>query len=175
VAWSTWPGSNWCRWGLNELNRLSSEEAERRLYECFASQTWALRVADGRPYANPSAVLDAAERAWSELAPSDWTDAFAGHPRIGERGGSSPAASEREQSAVQKAPAATLAQLAEENRRYEARFGHVFLIAAAGRGADEILAALRERMRNDPETEAQVAVAELRKIARLRLEALVQG
>lgn len=68
-----------------------------------------------------------------------------------------------------------LEELAEGNRRYEARFGHVFLIAAAGKSPDEILAALRARMGNDPMTEAQVAAAEHRKIARMRLERLVAG
>jgi OHCU decarboxylase len=160
---------------LNELNRLSPEEAERHLFACFASHAWARRVADGRPYGDPDALLQAAERAWSELEPSDWAEALAGHPRIGERGGASPAASEREQSGVQKAPAHTLVQLAEENRRYEARFGHVFLIAAAGRDANDILAELRRRMRNDPVTEARVAAAEHRNIARMRLETLVRG
>jgi 2-oxo-4-hydroxy-4-carboxy-5-ureidoimidazoline decarboxylase len=162
------------RMELPEFNALSSEEAERGLHACFASDKWAQRVADGRPFAGLDALLDAAEGAWSELAPSDWTDALAGHPRIGERGGSSPDVSAREQSGVQKAPAHTLVRLAEENRRYEARFGHVFLIAASGRDGTEILAALRERMRNDPVTESKVAAAEHRKIARLRLQALVQ-
>ena len=142
------------------------------MYACFASQKWARRVVEERPYADVRALLDAAERAWSELEPPDWTEALAGHPRIGERGGSSPAASEREQGSVRKAPADTIAQLADENRRYEARFGHVFLISAAGRSADDILAALRERMENDAVTEARVAAAEHRKIARKRLVAL---
>jgi 2-oxo-4-hydroxy-4-carboxy-5-ureidoimidazoline decarboxylase len=105
---------------------------------------------------------------------ADWAEALAGHPRIGERGGSSPVASEREQSGVRAAAATTLDQLAAENRRYENRFGHVFLIAAAGKSADEILAALRERMDNDPVTESRVAASEHRKIARLRLEALAK-
>ena len=73
---------------------------------------------------------------------------------------------------IRSAPASTLDLLAEENRLYEARFGHVFLIAAAGKNADEILATLRERMSNDPMTEALVAVAEHRKIARQRLQAM---
>jgi 2-oxo-4-hydroxy-4-carboxy--5-ureidoimidazoline (OHCU) decarboxylase len=88
-------------------------------------------------------------------------------------GGSSPAASEREQSEVRIAAAGTLELLAAENRLYEARFGHVFLIAAAGKSADEILAALRRRMENDAVTEARIAAAEHRKIARSRLEALI--
>jgi 2-oxo-4-hydroxy-4-carboxy-5-ureidoimidazoline decarboxylase len=125
------------------------------------------------PYPDFDSLLAAAERAWSELEPSDWAEALAGHPRIGERGGSSPAASGREQSEVLVAAASTLERLAAENRLYEARFGHVFLIAAAGKSAEEILAALRQRMENDPVTEARVASAELRKIALRRLEELI--
>jgi 2-oxo-4-hydroxy-4-carboxy-5-ureidoimidazoline decarboxylase len=66
-----------------------------------------------------------------------------------------------------------VAALADGNRRYEERFGHVFLISAAGRTADEILATLRERLHNDPATEVAVAASELRKIARLRLERML--
>ena len=159
----------------NELNRLPPEEAQQRLYACFASHKWARLMTDGRPYADLDALFVAAEGAWSELEPRDWSEALAGHPRIGEGGGSSPAASEREQSGVRTADDEVLLQLAEENSRYEARFGHVFLIAAAGRDADEILAAMRKRMGNDPVTEAQAAAAEHRKIARLRLVAAFQS
>jgi 2-oxo-4-hydroxy-4-carboxy-5-ureidoimidazoline decarboxylase len=160
---------------LNELNRLSLLEAQERLFACFASRKWARLVAEGRPYENLDDLFVGAERAWSALEPGDWSEALDGHPRIGERGGSSPAASEREQRGVRTADEKVLAELVEENRHYEARFGHVFLIAAAGRDADDVLAAMRKRMGNDPVTEAQVAAAEHRKIARLRMVALFQS
>ena len=160
-----WLAPSWCRWGLNETERL--------LNSCFASRKWSHAVAARWPYADVTALLDAAERAWSDLEPSDWTEALAGHPRIGERGGSSPNASEGEQKGVRGASVDVQLELAEANRLYEARFGYVFLIAAAGKGADEILAALRRRMDNDPVTEAQVAAAEHRKIARMRLERML--
>jgi len=147
-------------------------EAQERLFSCFASRKWAELVAEGWPYPDLESLLGAADRAWAQLEPSDWAEALAGHPRIGERGGSSPAASEREQSGVRVAAGRTLDALAAENRLYEARFGHVFLIAAAGKSAEEILDALRERMENDPVTEARVAAEEHRKIARLRLREL---
>jgi 2-oxo-4-hydroxy-4-carboxy--5-ureidoimidazoline (OHCU) decarboxylase len=63
----------------------------------------------------------------------------------------------------------TLVALAGENRRYEARFGHVFLISAAGRTGDEVLAILRQRIGNDQETEIRVAAEEQGKITLLRL------
>jgi OHCU decarboxylase len=170
-----WHGSSWCPWGLNELNALPAEEAEQRLLACFASRQWARAVALGRPYSGVHELLEAAEQAWAELPPDGWSEALAGHPRIGERGGSSPAESEREQAGVRDASRAIMVELAEENRRYEARFGHVFLIAAAGRSAEEILAALRRRMQNDRATEARTAAAEHRKIARMRLQALARS
>jgi OHCU decarboxylase len=157
-------------WRFNDLPR---DEAERKLRECFASRAWAARVAVGRPYAGLAEVLAACDSAWAELAPTDWVAALAAHPRIGEKGGHAPESSEREQSGVRSAAAETVAALADGNRRYEERFGHVFLISAAGRTADEILATLRERLHNDPATEVAVAASELRKIARLRLERML--
>jgi OHCU decarboxylase len=160
--------------GVDLFNALSTEEAERRLYSCFANRAWAARVAVGRPYHDLTTLLASAESAWTELLPSDWLEAFAAHPRIGESGGHSPASSEREQSQIRRASGDTLAALAAENRLYESRFGHVFLISASGRNANEMLEALRERLRNDPGTEFQVAAGEQRKIARLRLEQLLK-
>ena len=168
---------SWSRWGLNDpltrFNAASTDVAARLLYGCFANHAWVAKVVGGRPYEDLGAVLASAEAAWSELTPAGWLDAFAAHPRIGERGGSSPAASDREQSAAAGAAPATLAGLAAENREYEARFGHVFLISATGRTAEEMLQELRRRMSNDPATELLVAAGEQRKITRLRLERLL--
>jgi 2-oxo-4-hydroxy-4-carboxy-5-ureidoimidazoline decarboxylase len=69
---------------------------------------------------------------------------------------------------------ATLAALAEGNREYEARFGHVYLVCASGRSGEELLAVLRSRLGNDPATERRVVRAELGKINRLRLERLAE-
>ncbi len=107
------------------------------------------------------------------LTDEEWLEAMKAHPRIGERGGDAPHSSEREQSRAMQASAATLAALAAENRRYEERFGHVFLIFASGRSGEEILSELRRRMNNDPAFELEEAKRELRKIALMRLRGLV--
>lgn len=131
-------------------------------------------MAAGRPYRDLTNLMEAAESAWLELTPDDWLRTFAAHPRIGAQGGHAPATSEREQSRVMQASSQTLAALAAENREYESRFGHVFLISASGRTAEEILASLRDRMGNDAATEFRVAAGEQRKITRLRLEKLLK-
>jgi OHCU decarboxylase len=121
------------------------------------------------------ALMATADAVWGDLDPTAWLEAFAAHPRLGESGGSSPVSSAREQSRIIGAPGETLAELAEQNRLYEAKFGRVFLISAAGRSAEEILAALLERIDNDPTAEVKLAAEEQRKITRRRLESMLQG
>ena len=142
---------------------------------CCGSRAWASAVAAGRPYASVGAVIQAADSVWAQVSPSDWLEAFTAHPRIGERGGRSPASSNREQEGVMGAREETLAVLAEGNRLYEERFGHVFLISAAGRSAQDVLAALRQRIENDPATELNVAAEEQSKITRLRLKSMLSS
>ena len=59
--------------------------------------------------------------------------------------------------------------MAAGNRDYELRFGHIFLICAAGLSGEQILDDLRCRLSNDTETEKDVVTGELRRIAALRL------
>jgi OHCU decarboxylase len=160
---------------LDRFNRLSEEEAAAELLAVCHSRRWASQVAAGRPYADLAALQRAADQVWLGLGPRDWLEAFAAHPRIGSGGGASPGWSRQEQACVGGAGRDVQERLARGNAEYEARFGHVFLISAAGRGADELLAALTERLGNDPATELRVAADEHRRITRLRLERLMEG
>ena len=78
-----------------------------------------------------------------------------------------------EQAGMDAAAEATRAALAELNRRYEERFGHIYLVYASGRTADELLAILEQRLQNPPEREILVAAEEQAKITRLRLRKLL--
>jgi 2-oxo-4-hydroxy-4-carboxy-5-ureidoimidazoline decarboxylase len=174
VGWWTWPISSWCRWALIEdFNALPDTEAERRLYACLANRHWAAEVASRRPYPDAQSFLTAAWNALNGLSDDDWVAAFKAHPRIGEGGGDAPESSEREQGRALQSAAAILAALAAQNRQYERKFGHVFLIRAGGRSGEEILSELRRRMKNDPATELAEARRELAQIADERLSELV--
>ena len=157
---------------LDRFNQLSDEEAAAQLLAVCHSRRWAKEVAAGRPYADLAALQRAADEVWLGLGPEDWLEAFAAHPRIGQAGGASADWSRQEQAGVGGATDVQ-ERLARGNADYEARFGHVFLISAAGRDAPEILAALTERLGNDPATELRVAAEEHRRITRLRLERLM--
>ena len=164
---------------LRKLNTLPAPDAERELLACCGSRAWARQVAAGRPYSDLDALLATSDRVWSRLSPDDWREAFAKHPRIGERAAATATASEQrwsqgEQSRAQESPASVLAELAMANAEYEERFGHVFLICATGRSADEILANARSRLQNDPDRELAIAAEEQRRITHIRLRKLLQ-
>ncbi|HEY3007259.1 MAG TPA: 2-oxo-4-hydroxy-4-carboxy-5-ureidoimidazoline decarboxylase [Micromonosporaceae bacterium] len=162
--------------GLSRFNSLAVADAEGELLACCAAPAWAREVVAGRPYRDREALLNAANAALDRLEWAQLEAALAAHPRIGQppAGADREAAwSRREQAGVATADAPTRAALAEANRAYEERFGHVFLIFASGRTDAELLAAARDRLGNDDTTERRVVRAELAKIALLRLERLL--
>ncbi|GAA4691943.1 2-oxo-4-hydroxy-4-carboxy-5-ureidoimidazoline decarboxylase [Pseudonocardia yuanmonensis] len=150
---------------VHGFDALPARRAEELLREVCSAPRWARQVAAGRPYGDLAALQAAAAAA---LTGDDLDAALAGHPRIGDRAARGTA--RREQGAVAAAPAQVLDALAEGNRAYEERFGHVYLVCASGRDAEDLLATLRSRLGNDPATERRVALAELTAINRLRLE-----
>jgi 2-oxo-4-hydroxy-4-carboxy-5-ureidoimidazoline decarboxylase len=58
----------------------------------------------------------------------------------------------------------------ELNAAYNGRFGFPFILAVAGRGRWEILEEFERRIGSEPAAEFQTALAEINKIARLRLD-----
>lgn len=116
-------------------------------------------------------LLDRADRVLAELPEGEIDQALDGHPRIG--GTADNPSSKREQAAVTTAGSDVRAALTAANRRYEATFGHVYLVCATGRSAEELLAILEERLDNDAETERRVLRVELAKINRIRLNRML--
>jgi len=167
---------------LAELNALPPAAARRRLLDCCGSPRWTAAMAARRPFADRAALLAAAGEEAGRLDRDDWLAAFAAHPPIGgaaadaerPRGERSARWSEAEQAGA-RGDAALAARLAEANRRYRERFGHVFIVCAAGKSGEEMLALLEERLANDPARELEVAAAEERAIMRLRLDKLLGG
>jgi OHCU decarboxylase len=130
-----------------------------------------------RPFENVEDLLNKADREWWSLSERDWLEAFRAHPRIGEQvAAQSKAAQEwsaQEQLGAKDASPARMAALAVGNRKYEERFGFIFIICATGKTSDEMLAALNSRLRNELQSELRIAAEEQRKITRLRLKKLL--
>jgi 2-oxo-4-hydroxy-4-carboxy-5-ureidoimidazoline decarboxylase len=164
--------------GLARFNTLAGDEAEAMLHACCAAAAWTAAISAGRPYPDRVTLLD---RSADLLAALDWSDirpALDAHPRIGERAataGREASWSAAEQSGMDSATAEVKAALIAANRAYEERFGYVFLIFATGRTDTEMLAAARQRVGNDDQTEQGVVRTELTRIVALRLTKLLDG
>jgi 2-oxo-4-hydroxy-4-carboxy-5-ureidoimidazoline decarboxylase len=156
-----------------EFDQLPAADAEAALLACCAALEWARQLVAGRPYGGRDILLARADAVLAGLDEAQVDLALAGHPRIGERS-TVHASSVREQAGVAGAAPEVLAALAAGNRAYEERFGHVYLVCADGRRAEELLAVLHSRLDNDPATERVVLREELGKINRIRLTRMVE-
>jgi 2-oxo-4-hydroxy-4-carboxy-5-ureidoimidazoline decarboxylase len=172
-----WPG--WHPRPVSRLDEFNSEPADRAaesLRACNASPRFVAELLDGRPYPDADALVARAETVARGLPWDDVALALAAHPRIGDRveGGSREAeASRREQSSMTDADDAVRAALLDGNLAYEERFDHVFLIRAAGRSPEEMLAELRRRLDNEPDAERAEVTEQLAQITSLRIAAMV--
>jgi 2-oxo-4-hydroxy-4-carboxy-5-ureidoimidazoline decarboxylase len=162
---------------LDSFNSAPAERAAEVLRTCNAAPRFAAEVLAGRPYPTGEALVARAEQVSRSLGWDEVTAALAAHPRIGDRvAGSSAeaAASRREQSAMGTADDGLRTAMLEGNRAYEERFGSVFLIRAAGRSAEEMLAELHRRLGNSPEQERAEVTEQLAQITALRVKGIVE-
>jgi allantoicase len=150
--------------GLRWWNLLPADAAAAMVASCCASPGWAAALAAGRPFADLDALVAASDTALHGLAAAELTAALAGHPRIGER--ATGAESRQEQAGVGEDLRDAFAA---GNRDYEQRFGHVYLVRAAGRSGAELLALLQERLTHTAAEEAPIVRGELAEITALRL------
>ena len=165
---------------LEQLNALSQEEAEAELLKCCGSTLWARRMGEERPFHDLQELLAKADAEWWSLDEEDWLEAFSRHPKIGEKRSEraqvpeAQAWSEQEQSGTHSADYATRLALTELNQEYAEKFGFIYIVCATGKTADEMLAILKERLRNEAETEIRIAAEEQRRITHLRLQKVLE-
>jgi OHCU decarboxylase len=164
---------------LGELNSLTSVAANEEFLKCCGSMHWARQMSDARPFGDLNHLTKEADLIWWSLTEEDWLEAFRAHPKIGGKKAATAQSrqaqswSAEEQSGVANAASKTVHELAQQNRDYEARFGFIFIVCAAGKSPEEMLTILQSRMSNDRQDELRIAAEEQRKITRLRLEKLL--
>ena len=152
--------------------RVAATEA---MLACCGAQRWAAQMVALRPIANVAALSEAADRIWAAMSESDWLEAFACHPRIGERkaairiGTIHRLVASRSRPARAAASNDVLRKMAEGNALYEQRFGFTYIVCATGKSADEMLAILERRLANDRMAELKEAAEQQRQIMQIRL------
>jgi len=159
---------------LAAWNKADEASAFDAMIACCGAQRWAEAMVALRPIETVAELSDAADRVWATMQEADRMEAFACHPRIGERTAahaSTQAAvwSQQEQSSAARAAESVLFQLADGNARYEERFGFPYIVCATGKGAEEMLMILNRRLAGDRATELREAAEQQRQITQIRL------
>jgi 2-oxo-4-hydroxy-4-carboxy-5-ureidoimidazoline decarboxylase len=160
---------------LARWNSLDPVAAAREALPCCGSHVWATAFAARRPIADEASLIEASSSIWFALPREAWQEAFDSHPRIGQKHPQTHATEEslrwstQEQRTALSDDDAAKFPLEEANQRYERKFGRIFIICAAGKTSDEILAILETRMQNDAATELLEAAEQQRQITQLRL------
>jgi 2-oxo-4-hydroxy-4-carboxy-5-ureidoimidazoline decarboxylase len=159
---------------LQSWNKADEESALDAMIACCGSRRWAAAMVAKRPIGSIVDLSVAADQIWSTMEEADWMEAFACHPRIGERKAEqasmqSIAWSLEEQSLSASAEERVLAELAAGNMIYEKRFGFTYIVCATGRSAEEMLEILNRRLKNDRIAELREAAEEQRQITQIRL------
>jgi OHCU decarboxylase len=174
---------------LAELNAVPAAAAHELFLTCCGAHAWAREMTSRRPFPDRASLGREADTIWLGLGLNDWLEAFAAHPRIGEALGTGQAGkagqagpahdaapdqwATREQAGMDVASEAIRRRMDQGNREYEARFGFIYLVCAAGKRAEDLLAILEERLTHARDEELRIAAEEQRRITHLRLEKLL--
>jgi OHCU decarboxylase len=160
---------------LEELNALGREEFVDRLGGVAEGSPWvAERAWAEGPFADADALADAFRRAINSASREWQLGLIQAHPDLAGRVALSPeSAAEQAGAGLDRLSPDQLAEFTRLNVTYRARFGFPFVICVREHDAGSILAAYRERLRNDGIQERRAALAEIGKIIRLRLDEAV--
>jgi allantoicase len=161
---------------LDVLNGMEAKKARPLFLSFCGAERWADEMVLWRPFPSVKAFFQRAETQWWGLDEEEWLEAFAAHPRIGQK---KKAASQTEKSAkwsrseqkkVETADPRVLKQLAELNNKYFKKFGFIYIVFASGKTAPQMLSLLEERIGGTKAKEIENAAREQAKITRLRME-----
>ena len=160
---------------LKEFNNLPENEVLKQFSICCGASKWTEQMINSCPFQNKNELLKMAEETWFSLSGQDWLEAFSHHPKIGNirslqsKFQKTAKLSESEQKGISHVSEDLLKEIEEGNQLYEKKFGYIFIVCATGKTAEEMLALLNERLKNDPEAELLTAAKEQNKIIQLRL------
>ncbi len=162
---------------LSEFLNLDSSKQKDKIMHCCACQQWAEEVVTSLSFVNSLSELKKLMiKYWSRIDESGYLEAFSAHPKIGDikvLADKFAIQAHAEQGQVSQASQATLESLMTCNDQYLDKFGFIFIICATGKSADEMLASLQQRLKNQRDEELQTAADEQQKIMLLRLSQII--
>ena len=164
---------------LADLNACSKDDFVAALANIFEYSPWiAEQAVSARPFAGANALF-AAMKAAVDRAPSELRLALIkGHPDLAnktQRAAGLTAESSDEQNSVglDRLSDAEYEAFERVNNAYRSKFGFPYIVCVRRHTKDSILRDFERRLPNDAKTETQTSIAEICRVAALRLDQLV--
>lgn len=176
---TTMAGTTSGKYSLGELNALSPEAFVRIAGPVFEHSPWIAETAASlRPFESPAKLLEALVQVVAAAGLEKQLALIRAHPdlagRLAQLGRLTPESTREQASAgLDQIDAATRRQLEARNAAYQARFGFPFIICARLNHVIHILDAMKTRLSHPRDREISTALAEIGKIAELRLRDLI--
>jgi OHCU decarboxylase len=161
---------------MDSVNELGQEAFVERFGPLFEHSPWIARAAwHDRPFADREALLEALVAAMYAAPRERKLDLIRAHPDLAGKAaieGSLTDSSQREQAAagLDRLTPDEYDLFTRTNRAYRERFDMPFVVCAREHTKESILRVASERLANTEEEEIRVALEEIAKIGRLRLE-----
>lgn len=168
-------------YSLDDLNSMDRAAFVAALGAVFEESPWVAEAAwDQRPFADAAGLRAAMTDIVRHVGSERQRALILSHPDLADRA-SRPAnltafsQTEQAKAGLNELTEAEAQEQRDLNRAYRERFGFPFIMAVRFSSKQEILAAMRERVANEPEVEFGRALEEIYKIAGFRLDDLVTG
>lgn len=164
---------------LQELNLLDTSSLEAEFFKCCGCTAWTKKLIQFVPFSSLQSLLQQSDDIWKRCNKQDALEAFSHHPKIGDlkslekKFASTKQWASGEQAGMDEASQQVLKQLADGNKRYEEKFGYIFIVCATGKTALEMLEILSQRIPNNADDELKIAMNEQNKITHIRLNKLL--
>ena len=160
---------------LEQLNQMSQAEFTKALGEIWEeTPEIAKKALHDRPFKDLDSLHRAMVAVVDSMSEAEQRGLIKAHPDLGSK-------AKMADASVQEQAGAGLDRLSESeyqrfqslNQSYKDKFDFPFIIAVKNHTLDSILEAFTNRLENDRTTEQQQALTEIKQIARLRLETLI--
>lgn len=173
-------GQTAAKLSAGRLRRLGRADFIARFSGVFEHSPWVAEAAwQAAPFDNLESLLEAMVRACRAAPRERKLALIRAHPDLA--GKAAVAGALTAESTREQAGAGLDRMTPEEYRRfrnlnaaYATKFGFPFILAVRGHDKTSILASYAERLENDPDTEFGRALDEIAKIARFRLDDLIE-
>ena len=164
---------------LSDLNTTSKADFVAALANIFEYSPWiAEQAAAARPFAGVKPLFAAMKAAVDRAPPELRLALIKAHPDLANKtqraaGLTAESSAEQDSVGLDRLSDAEYQAFERVNNAYRAKFGFPYIVCVRRHTKDSILRDFERRLPNDAQTETQQSVAEICRIAALRLDALV--